>query len=234
MWLKPWHRARRAALLPWRQHAWPCRAPRDPAYRAGAPGIAAPASCNRPAPSGPRCSYGLVRVRENAESIAFYGGEDNEQRLLNARLRAAVDNFLGEGLGGRGGGEGTSIHGQMRGWEGSTAQGGRLRRLHSGLPGGTLPGARWRQQAELARPCDRLPSPSVPRLGIPPTPPYPAPPSTHAHTTLHTHLPPPPPQTCSRRRATCPSSPPSTASSSSCCPPRWWPPSTSGGRLSSG
>ncbi|KAL4419364.1 hypothetical protein ABPG77_001591 [Micractinium sp. CCAP 211/92] len=38
--------------------------------------------------------YGLVRVRENAESIAFYGGEDNEQRLLNARLRAAVDNFL--------------------------------------------------------------------------------------------------------------------------------------------
>lgn len=38
--------------------------------------------------------YGLVRVRENAESIAFYGGEDNEKRLLNSRLRAAVDNFL--------------------------------------------------------------------------------------------------------------------------------------------
>ena len=34
------------------------------------------------------CSYGLVRVRENAESIAFYGGEDNEQRLLARRLRA--------------------------------------------------------------------------------------------------------------------------------------------------
>ncbi|PSC71914.1 ABC transporter D family member chloroplastic [Micractinium conductrix] len=38
--------------------------------------------------------YGLVRVRENAESIAFYGGEDNEKRLLNSRLRAAVENFL--------------------------------------------------------------------------------------------------------------------------------------------
>ncbi len=36
-----------------------------------------------------------MRVRENAESIAFYGGEDNEQRLLNSRLRAAVDNFQG-------------------------------------------------------------------------------------------------------------------------------------------
>lgn len=40
-----------------------------------------------------------MRVRENAESIAFYGGEDNEQRLLNARLRAAVDNFLGAARG---------------------------------------------------------------------------------------------------------------------------------------
>lgn len=40
-------------------------------------------------------SYGLVRVRENAESIAFYGGEDNEARLLNSRLQGAVDNFLG-------------------------------------------------------------------------------------------------------------------------------------------
>lgn len=34
-----------------------------------------------------------MRVRENAESIAFYGGEDNEQRFLSRRLRAAVDNF---------------------------------------------------------------------------------------------------------------------------------------------
>ena len=34
-----------------------------------------------------------MRVRENAESIAFYGGEDNEARLLMTRLRAAVDNF---------------------------------------------------------------------------------------------------------------------------------------------
>jgi ABC-type uncharacterized transport system fused permease/ATPase subunit len=36
-----------------------------------------------------------VRVRENAESIAFYGGEDNEKRLLTTRLRAVVDNFMG-------------------------------------------------------------------------------------------------------------------------------------------
>ncbi len=36
-----------------------------------------------------------MRVRENAESIAFYGGEDNERRLLNSRLQGAVDNFLG-------------------------------------------------------------------------------------------------------------------------------------------
>ena len=54
-----------------------------------------------PQPTGPPwCplpsrSYGLVRVRENAESIAFYGGEDNEARLLNSRLQGAVDNFLG-------------------------------------------------------------------------------------------------------------------------------------------
>lgn len=37
--------------------------------------------------------YGLVRVRENAESIAFYGGEDNEARLLGSRLSLVVDNF---------------------------------------------------------------------------------------------------------------------------------------------
>lgn len=72
--------------------------------------------CRRPTCS----SYGLVRVRENAESIAFYGGEDNEQRLLNARLRAAVDNFLGGARGrgwqacegwGQGGGAGRSAKG---------------------------------------------------------------------------------------------------------------------------
>lgn len=50
--------------------------------------------------------YGLVRVRENAESIAFYGGEDNEQRLLNSRLKAAIGNFLGERAGGP---HGTSV-----------------------------------------------------------------------------------------------------------------------------
>ena len=44
-----------------------------------------------------------MRVRENAESIAFYGGEDNEKRLLTRRLRAVVDNFMGGWVGGRGG-----------------------------------------------------------------------------------------------------------------------------------
>ncbi len=38
--------------------------------------------------------YGLVRVRENAESIAFYGGEGAEAALLGSRLKAAVDNYL--------------------------------------------------------------------------------------------------------------------------------------------
>ena len=37
--------------------------------------------------------YGLVRVRENAESIAFYGGEASEKRLLFERLAAAVANY---------------------------------------------------------------------------------------------------------------------------------------------
>lgn len=37
--------------------------------------------------------YGLVRVRENAESIAFYGGEENEARLLGRRLKSAIENF---------------------------------------------------------------------------------------------------------------------------------------------
>lgn len=39
------------------------------------------------------CRYGLVRVRENAESIAFYGGEGSEQRLLGSRLGTAVANY---------------------------------------------------------------------------------------------------------------------------------------------
>lgn len=34
-----------------------------------------------------------MRVRENAESIAFYGGEDSEKRLLFERLRAVVANY---------------------------------------------------------------------------------------------------------------------------------------------
>jgi len=37
--------------------------------------------------------YGLVRVRENAESIAFYGGERSEERLLARRLGAAIANY---------------------------------------------------------------------------------------------------------------------------------------------
>ena len=37
--------------------------------------------------------YGLVRVRENAESIAFYGGEASEAKLLFQRLVAVVDNY---------------------------------------------------------------------------------------------------------------------------------------------
>ncbi|XP_076890219.1 ABC transporter D family member 2, chloroplastic-like [Bidens hawaiensis] len=37
--------------------------------------------------------YGLVRVRENAESIAFYGGEENEFKLLLQMFRRAFENF---------------------------------------------------------------------------------------------------------------------------------------------
>ena len=37
--------------------------------------------------------YGLVRVRENAESVAFYGGERSEQRLLSERFGALVGNY---------------------------------------------------------------------------------------------------------------------------------------------
>ncbi|XP_059454003.1 ABC transporter D family member 2, chloroplastic isoform X1 [Corylus avellana] len=37
--------------------------------------------------------YGLVRVRENSESIAFYGGEENEMQLLLQRFRSAFENL---------------------------------------------------------------------------------------------------------------------------------------------
>ena len=37
--------------------------------------------------------YGLVRVRENAESIAFYGGENNEMQLLLQRFKSAFENL---------------------------------------------------------------------------------------------------------------------------------------------
>ncbi|XP_042461463.1 ABC transporter D family member 2, chloroplastic-like [Zingiber officinale] len=37
--------------------------------------------------------YGLVRVRENAESIAFYGGEQNEMQLLLQRFKSAFENL---------------------------------------------------------------------------------------------------------------------------------------------
>ena len=38
--------------------------------------------------------YSLVRIRENTESIAFYGGERNELATLKALLDNAVDNLL--------------------------------------------------------------------------------------------------------------------------------------------
>jgi ABC-type uncharacterized transport system fused permease/ATPase subunit len=37
--------------------------------------------------------YGLVRVRENAESIAFYNGSSSEVGLLLGRLAAVVGNY---------------------------------------------------------------------------------------------------------------------------------------------
>ena len=37
--------------------------------------------------------YGLVRVRENAESIAFYGGEESEVQLLLTRFKSAFENL---------------------------------------------------------------------------------------------------------------------------------------------
>ena len=37
--------------------------------------------------------YGLVRVRENAESIAFYGGETSEIQLLLQRFKLSFDNY---------------------------------------------------------------------------------------------------------------------------------------------
>jgi len=42
---------------------------------------------------GSHASYGVVRVRENAESIAFYGGEAAEKSALVGRLRRALDNL---------------------------------------------------------------------------------------------------------------------------------------------
>lgn len=37
--------------------------------------------------------YALVRVRENAESIAFYGGEKNEKQVLLDRFKRAFENL---------------------------------------------------------------------------------------------------------------------------------------------
>lgn len=38
--------------------------------------------------------YALVRLRENAESVAFYGGEEREEQTLKQRLAAAVANGI--------------------------------------------------------------------------------------------------------------------------------------------
>ena len=35
-----------------------------------------------------------MRVRENAESIAFYRGEASEERLLFQRLQAVIENYF--------------------------------------------------------------------------------------------------------------------------------------------
>lgn len=37
--------------------------------------------------------YGLVNIRANAESIAFYGGEENEMQLLLQRFNSAFENL---------------------------------------------------------------------------------------------------------------------------------------------
>jgi ABC-type uncharacterized transport system fused permease/ATPase subunit len=39
--------------------------------------------------------YGLVRLRENAEGVAFYRGEEDERQALVVRIQAAVENYLG-------------------------------------------------------------------------------------------------------------------------------------------
>ena len=38
--------------------------------------------------------YGLVRLRENAESIAFYSGENIELGLIKDRLKKVVNNTM--------------------------------------------------------------------------------------------------------------------------------------------
>jgi len=37
--------------------------------------------------------YSLIRIRENAESVAFYGGEERESKVIKKRFGAAVNNF---------------------------------------------------------------------------------------------------------------------------------------------
>lgn len=39
--------------------------------------------------------FGLVRLRENTESVALYGGEDKEHRHLTNRFKAIFDNYWG-------------------------------------------------------------------------------------------------------------------------------------------
>jgi hypothetical protein len=54
---------------------------------------AAVAQCCAAALTAVMCGMWQMRIRENSESIAFYGGEQNEKRVLLDRFRQAIDNL---------------------------------------------------------------------------------------------------------------------------------------------